>query len=1241
MSTLSFLRCCKPTAHVVQRRALLVACTIALALAPQRQLVAQTATRIAGHVRSATGAPLADATVSIVARDSATQSTRTDAAGAYSIALPGTAGPYTLSAALLGYTRASKQVSRIDGGGSYAPVDFALQPSVQRLATTTVRAQRPRATRSDREGAGVGEPGSVAVAATGLTGDLTGDIAAAMATIPGISITPDANGGLPVISAFGLSGSDNSLTLNGMNFGAGSIPRDGVQLRVAQSTYDPSRGGFSGVQTILRLPRGGNLISTGLHLTAEDPVLQGNTPTAAQLGTQYARQIVSGSVNGPLVEDKAYYNSSFQFSRRQSDLVALSSLNASALQSLGISVDSSAKLISSASVLGIPLSNGAVPGSRLLTNASALTRFDWAPNATNRAGSMLFAMVGGNYAENAGTRSGATALPSHGGDSKSWSLQLQVTSSRFIQAVLNEANISVVATSTQNSPYVLLPDARVLVTSAFADGSAGSATLRAGGNPNAENRSHGSSLQLRDDVSWFTIDGKHQFKVTFDGRIDHDVATLSGNRLGAFTYNSLADFSAGRAASFTRTLGVRETTGQQLLGALGLGSIYRPAPQWRIQYGVRLEGNQFGDAPALNRDVLTAFGRSTSSVPNAITIAPMVGFTRQYTKRGGGSFTGGVREYVSTLSSQAVENVVRQTGLPDAVQQLACIGAAVPTPQWRDYSTSVSAIPITCADGSTGTSFSQTTPNVAAYANEYRASRRWGAALGWQGRVMNRWVGSLSTSYSLNVQRTGSFDLNFDPTQRFVLAAESARPVFVSPTSIVTSSGATSTVGSRRVAQFAQVNELRSDLRSDARQFIVGLASIPSNRPDGLGVSTSYRVYYTFSDTRDQQRGFGGNTNGNPTLPEWGSSGQARHTFQVLGSLRIPRWATIDAFGRLTSGRHFTPMVGGDINGDGLSNDRAFIFDPSSLSGDATLAARMQSLLSTGSPSTQACLRAQLGRIASRNSCAMPWTQSLNMAITLDPSRFGFGDRGSISLVVTNLLGAADQLLHGSSKLRNWGTAGNADATLLNVRGFDPSSNRFRYDANPSFGTTSASLATGRLPFVVAVDVRLKLGPDRDAQELRAFIRPTSADGVPYLNATQIKERMDKDLQNNFEDVAKRAKTVKLTTEQVATLNGLAKQFEKYRDSVYLDLSKYLESLKGNYKSSAAKRRWHDAFVNIAHLYVIAGPRVRTLLSDEQFAALPVSMTLFFDMDEQTFRQFMATASFGSLLELITGEGVD
>ena len=63
------------------------------------------------------------------------------------------------------------------------------------------------------------------------------------------------------------------------------------------------------------------------------------------------------------------------------------------------------------------------------------------------------------------------------------------------------------------------------------------------------------------------------------------------------------------------------------------------------------------------------------------------------------------------------------------------------------------------------------------------------------------------------------------------------------------------------------------------------------------------------------------------------------------------------------------------------------------------------------------------------------------------------------------------------------------------------------------------------------------------------------------------------------------------------------------------------------------------AFVAIARICVTAGPPVRTLLSDEQFGALSPSITAYFEMDEPTFQPLMASTNFGTLMELITGEG--
>lgn len=1181
---------------------------------------------VRGHIRAIDGSPVSGATVSATPVGGVARTTRTDAQGAYSIPFSDSDGPYTVVATMLGFGRQSVDLPKRAPGATRADVDFRLEQTAQRVAAVTVRAQRQRPQRSDNSGAGPGESGAGAARlSSGLTGDLTGDLASAMATVPGLIVTPATDGSLPTISAFGLSGDQNSITLNGMNFGAAGVPRDGLVLRVASSTYDPGRGGFSGVQTSLRLPSGSNFLTQFLHVTAEDPHLQGAPPGAAQIGSQYARQILSGSWGGPIREDRLYYNTSFQVGRRSTDLPSLLALDQASLQALGINQDSVERFRAAAAGFGIPLTTSAVPANRVTTNASALTRIDWAPNATSRVGNTFYVIAGGNWSDASASRATPTSFASHAGDATTWSGQLQATASRFIGSVLNESNVALTSFSTRGQPYLFAPDARVLVTSTFADGSAGSNTLRVGGNSNAETRQRSSSVQGRNETSWFSWDNRHQFRVTFDGRLENDVVEQNANRLGTFSYNSLADFVGNHPTTFTRTIGNSDIHARQLLGAVGVGDAFRPFPQLRIQYGVRAEGNAFADAPASNQVIETSFQRTTSRVPRSFSVAPMIGFTRTYQSWRGGSFTGGIREYVGSLSMQTVEAVARQTGLPDALRQLTCVGSAVPTPGFSTYLASPAAIPAQCADGSTGTAFSQTGAPISVFAPDYEPSRRWGTALGWTGRISRGLVGSVSANYSLNLHRPSTLDLNFNPAARFALANEGGRPVFVSSSSIVTTSGAVTSFDSRVHQEFAQVNELRSDLRSDSKQLIVGLASASSGLPEGLRFSTSYRAFYTLSYNRDQNRGFAATTAGDPRSVEWSNGGMPRHAFQVLGSMVIPRWFKVDAFGRITSGRSYTPMVSSDINGDGLANDRAFVF--SQVPG-APKAARD-------------CLAAQLGAIARRNSCTGPWTQSLNLAISPDAARVGFGDRGQISLVVTNVLGAFDQMLHGANNLRNWGTTVTPDQTLLNVRGFDPVRRTYKYEVNPSFGSTSASAIAGRLPFVIAIDVQMRLGPDRDAQQLKSFFRARPADGTTVLDAQQIRARLDKDSQNNFADIAKRAGVLGLTPTQVGQLGTLAKRFDTVRDSIYDRLTSYLVAVRGDYQTKAVKQRWHDDFVAIAHEYVLAGPRVRSILSEEQFAALSTDVTAYFEMDEATFQRIMASANFGVLMELITGEGID
>lgn len=79
---------------------------------------------------------------------------------------------------------------------------------------------------------------------------------------------------------------------------------------------------------------------------------------------------------------------------------------------------------------------------------------------------------------------------------------------------------------------------------------------------------------------------------------------------------------------------------------------------------------------------------------------------------------------------------------------------------------------------------------------------------------------------------------------------------------------------------------------------------------------------------------------------------------------------------RLSSGLPFTPMVAGDVNGDGSTNDHAFIFDPRLVT-DEAVGAGMGQLLAHSPARIRECLSSQTGRIAAYNSCRAGWSSNL------------------------------------------------------------------------------------------------------------------------------------------------------------------------------------------------------------------------------------------------------------------------
>ncbi|MGH7669124.1 MAG: hypothetical protein ACRENQ_06480, partial [Gemmatimonadaceae bacterium] len=612
--------------------------------------------------------------------------------------------------------------------------------------------------------------------------------------------------------------------------------------------------------------------------------------------------------------------------------------------------------------------------------------------------------------------------------------------------------------------------------------------------------------------------------------------------------------------------------------------------------------------------------------PSDFTLSPRLGFSWQVgtmpqIEGFRGAFhpplyviTGGVGEFRNNPTATLVSNAVDQTGLPTAAQQITCVGTAAPTPDWTAYAQNAASIPSQCADGSTGSVFANTAPNVALFAPDFRTQRSWRANLGVRGLLTSLFTGNLTFTYSRNLDQRGSLDLNFQDTPQFTLADEGGRPVYVTPSSIVPTTGTIAAGAGRVSPAFSRVTETTSDLQSETRELQFSIS------PRTFNSSLGWALTYVYRDSRNLTRGFGGSTAGDPLATYWTNSG-AQHEFDLSGSVTIKHAVNISTFVRASSGSRFTPMVSGDVNGDGSSNDRAFVFDPTTTT-DPALSTGMQALLDGLSGKPRACLVSQFGQVAGLNSCVGPWSVSMgSINIQLISDAVKLPSRLTIGVALANPLTGVDALVHGGNNLSGWGQPPIIDPTLLYVRGFNQTTQEYTYEVNPRFGNSAIAQTVAYAPFRVTLDVRLAIGPDRNLQQLEQLLRGSRRGGgfggrggfggqggstqPQRPNELAIKNRYVRGYPNPMDQMLRQKDTLKLTNEQTDSLIRMNKEFTNSVDSIWTPIAKYLEALPDKFNVDEAYDHVSNGQNATIDLLVAYAPRIKGLLSGAQFRELP------------------------------------
>jgi hypothetical protein len=247
--------------------------------------------------------------------------------------------------------------------------------------------------------------------------------------------------------------------------------------------------------------------------------------------------------------------------------------------------------------------------------------------------------------------------------------------------------------------------------------------------------------------------------------------------------------------------------------------------------------------------------------------------------------------------------------------------------------------------------------------------------------------------------------------------------------------------------------------------------------------------------------------------------------------------------------------------------------------------------------------------VAGRNSCVGPWQPSLDFQVNYRPRVLGLDRRLMLSLTTVNFLGGLDQLFNGQKNLQGWGTFRAGDPTLLYVRGFDPSAERYLYQVNERFGAQRSGQGSIILPFQIGFQARYTLGPDRTRDLVRGALAQRGAGrfggrGGPG-GGGNFATRFDRVLPNPITQILARKDSIALTDSQVTRLTTLRDALDarnkRVSDAVRADIEKAGANPDPGALFGALRPKLEEGRANTAK----AVAEAKTILSAEQWAKLP------------------------------------
>jgi Carboxypeptidase regulatory-like domain len=595
--------------------------------------------------------------------------------------------------------------------------------------------------------------------------------------------------------------------------------------------------------------------------------------------------------------------------------------------------------------------------------------------------------------------------------------------------------------------YNRVPEGFVDVVSTFGDSSKATKTVAFGNQNWVPEKSASTSIQLIDNYrirydKFSVVIGTDNIFTRITDKLTHD-------QQGQFYYASLQDLANNNPYRFNRKIALNPV-GDCNCNIIELGAYAQVdadlARGLNLSAGLRWDGTIISSPPTYNPLLEQETGLNNHVVPFDFgKFQPRVNLTWDVKNEGINIFKAGVGLFASQFTTQAITFSHIDNGIDFRQVDVRAPGGTVPAANWVGYQSNFGLVPGVDYYNSLAVKPPAT---ITLMDENLKTPSTLKANLSYY-RYLNKWLrAGVNAYYSRTKNNFYLMDQNVKLNPEFY--TNEGRGMYM-PLSTLTEGTKVTDYNNSRV--YTDFNQIRMFTNTNwASTFKAISFEIAASLGRGGQILGSYTLgeakgtpNYDSGDPRNANMNVGASYwNYGSYGSRWYSNEDQKH--KVVLMVLAPTFWGINISSSMVyyQSQRYSALVNIDANGDGNTNDLAYVYDPNDKNTPADIATGMNTLLGKTSAQFRKFLEQNMGTFAPNNGGLMPWRFQWNMSISKDITIYKT-HKISLRADIFNVLNLLNYKWGGFESVIN--------TNLYNVTGFDSAAKSWKYSVNTNAGT--------------------------------------------------------------------------------------------------------------------------------------------------------------------------------------------